>query len=1204
MVLGNPTTATIGSNVTISVNSTVPLYDLKVESGASGNANTGLLAGVIPLTLKGSLTIGNDFSFFNANGLGLNIKQSLINNNTSASTALNVGGFQPITPTQTTTFTGSIPTQLLTGTATNLTVFGSLTVNNPQTSGTLQLGGNALVAGTLALTKGTLDDNGKTITALGDVLNSTAHLSGGTGTGSLILGGTVNQNIGGNGTGKFGNVNLNNAVGVTATANQEITKVLTLTSGVFFIGSNLLNLSNPAATAVAGTFDNSHCIRTNGIVADLGVRKSYPAGASNFTFPIGAAVVTKYTPVQMNVTASSTAGTITVQPIDIPHPSTTDPAAKELSYYWKVSSTGLASPVLTQVFAYAASDVNGTEANYKLGRFLNGQWTPPLTGITTSVVNATAHTLTNAGATYIDGDYTGGEVSEFGTVPTFYSRNTTAGVPAGATWTNVSAWTNNSDGSDPLPTFNSVPTLANPVVILPGHLITSGSAGRGAASLLLNGTLDLGANLANNFSTVSGTGTLRIGSAIFPAGNYANFVAANTGTVDFTAAVQLPARDTYNNLTFSGSNSKQLTNLDLTINGTLSVAASTTVDNPTSQNIALTSTASGATVAGTFNLNDGKLTTGAFLATTGTGGKVTLGAGTVSVGTYLANSGTINQGNGALTVGTSLSNTGTYNATTGTGDIAVGTTFANNGTYTAGVGALNVSGSLTNALGANFATGTGAVNAGGNFSNAGTYGGFVNPDAPYIMHVNGDFNNLAGGKFNAQTSNIVLRGNFSNASGTGFDAGTSLVQFITDINRFVTGTTSFYNLQKLGNSALTLGTSTDITVTSLLTIQNSVIFTGTAGNPNTLYLTNTTFQPIVGNSLTAYVAGRLAMSLPNDAASIRVFPVGAGNRYRPVTIKPLGISTSPVVLVEIINGAPAGTVDATLSNLSANRYYRIQLLSGTITQPTIQLSFNTDVADEQVNVPGNLRVARATGTAAGAITSSWSTAGGSGVYSPDAPKGYTTSAATTIDGSSFFALASTNKVDNPLTGSAPLPVELLQFSAVRQGAGVQVAWATASEKNSDYFVVERSDNGRTFATLKRLEAQGNSTARHDYAIFDAAPLPGTSYYRLRQVDRDGKTSYSNVALVRFDGQAGTPALVAYPNPATDTGFKLSASNLGGGSGTVRVFDGLGRLVHTQDVTSGAVQATIQPAQPLASGMYFVTWTTTDGLKLTTKVAVE
>ncbi|MEJ7660091.1 MAG: hypothetical protein WKG07_10970 [Hymenobacter sp.] len=80
-------------------------------------------------------------------------------------------------------------------------------------------------------------------------------------------------------------------------------------------------------------------------MADLGLRKSYPSGARNFTFPVGAAA--KYTPVRMNVTANSAAGTLTVQPIDLAHPSTTDPAAKELSYYWKVSSTGFSSPTVS-----------------------------------------------------------------------------------------------------------------------------------------------------------------------------------------------------------------------------------------------------------------------------------------------------------------------------------------------------------------------------------------------------------------------------------------------------------------------------------------------------------------------------------------------------------------------------------------------------------------------------------------------------------------------------------------------------------------------------------------------------------------------------------------------------------------------------------------------------------------------------------------
>ena len=1175
---------------TVSVNSTVPIYNLRVENGTSGSANTGLLTGVLPLTLLGSLTIGNDFSFFNANGLPLNIYQNLNNNNTSASTALNAGGFQPIVTTQTTSFVGGDVPQSIVGTTSNLTVFGSLVMNIPQANSKLQLSGTARTTGTLTLTKGIFDDNGFTLTALGDVANSTTHLS--TGSGSIVLAGSANQNIGGNGTGRFGNLTLNNAAGATTTANQEIAKVLTLTNGVFTIGSNLLWLSNTANTAVTG--DATRFIRTNGIVADLGVRKSYTTGATAFSFPVGTS--NKFTPVQMNLTANSAVGSITVQPVDKPHPSTTDPAAKELKYYWKVSSLGLGSPSIDKVFTYIAGDVSGTEANYKLGRFLNGAWTPT-NGVASSTVNATARTLTSNGTNDIAGDYTGGEASEFGAVPAFYSRNATAGVAGGAAWANASTWTYNANGTDSAPLPTAPPTVANPVVIRANHLVFSNTTGLGAATLQLDGTLDLGTYGANNFNTVSGTGTLRIGSALFPAGNYENFVAANTGTVDFSGAVQLPARDTYNNLTLSGSTPKLLSNLDLTINGALNVTAKTQVDNPSNQNLTLTSGTSGATINGIFNLFDGNLTTGASL-TSGSTGTLNLGAGQVSIGTTLATltGGAINQGSGLVSVGTSFSNAGTY--TGNTGKVAVTQNLVNSGTYISSAGTLEVSKDLTNTSSGQFTANSGEVNAGGTFSNAGTYTANTNN----IMHATGEFFNLAGGKFEAGTSNLVLRNNFTNR-GT-FNSGTSLVQFITDANRFLNGSTTFSALQKLGNSALTMGTSTDVHVTGLMTIQNSVIFTGTNTN-NILYLDNADIQPIVGNTLSSYVVGRLAMAIPNAAGNSRVFPVGAGQRYRPVTIKNAGGSSNAVVLVEIINGSPAGTVDLSLDNLSANRYYRIQLLgTGTMTSPTIQLSFNTDVVDEEVNVPGNLRVAKTTGPVGPSTV--WASAGGAGVFSPDFPRGYTISAsnATAITNNSFFALASTNRVDNPLTGSAPLPVELITFSATRQGAAVQVSWATASEKNSAHFVVERSDNGRTFDDLTRVEAHGNSTARVNYSTLDRSPLTGISYYRLRQVDKDGTTAHSNVATVRFDGSAGVPALLAYPNPATGNGFRLAASNLAPTTGTVRVFDNVGRLVFAQTVAAGVAEAIVQPAQALASGMYYATWTTTGGVKLTTKVSVE
>ncbi|MGI4833120.1 MAG: hypothetical protein ACRYFK_06620 [Janthinobacterium lividum] len=1218
VVLGN-TAAGVG-NVTISVNSTVPIYDLQVAPGAnSTNTNTGLLTGVIPLSLKGSLTIGNDYAYFNANGLGLNIDQHLYNNNSSANTGLvgsAGGGFQPGTTTQTTTFTGNGPAvQLLSSTSStttsNLTVFGSLVMNNAQTGGTLQLNRNARTTGTLTLAKGTLADNGQTLTALGDVVNAATHTS--TGSGSLTLAGNTNQNIGGNHKGRFGNVILTNAAGATTLANQEITGVLTLTNGVLTIGSNLLWLSNPGAGAVAG-FGSTRFIRTNGIVADLGVRKSYPSGALSFTFPVGAAA--KYTPVQLNVSSNSTAGLVTVQPIDLPHPSTTGPGTNKISFYWKVSST-LGSPTVSQQFTYGANDVLGNEALYKLGRFYNGAWTP-VGGIVASTVSTTTHTLSNANYSgtsgSIDGDYTGGETLEFGVVPTFYSRNSTAGRASGANWDDPTAWTPNSDGSDPAVSATTYPKLANPAVIRSGHLINANGPSRGTATLQLLGTLDLGANAANNFNTVAGTGTVRIGSALFPAGNYASFVAAGGGTVEYTGAVQLPARDTYNNLAFSGGNAKQLSNLDLTINGALTVAASTTVNNSTSQALALTSATSGATVAGTLNLSDGPLTTAAFL-NLASGGTLNLGAALTNVGTSLSNAGTVNIGSGNVVVGTSFSSSGTYNANTGTGNLSVSTSFTNSGAYNAGPGTLLVNGDLTNAATGTFTPSTGDVTTQGSFTNSGTYtytDGLAN-----TLRVASNFSNLSNAtsqvkvnqptaqgastsSFAAGANTLILRGNFLNTGS--FDPGTSLAQLLIDNNQSLTGATTFYNLQKGGAGNLSLGSGTDVTVGNVLTMRNGLIYTGTS---NKLILSNASLQPIAGASTTTYVAGRLAMNLPNAAASIRTFPVGLGGRYRPVTIVPQGTgSSSPVVLVEIFNSAPQGSLDATLSNMSANRYYRVQLLSGTIDQPTVQLSFNTDVADEEVHVPGNLRVAKSSGTAG-----PWSTAGGAGVFSPEDPRGYTTSAAaqTTIDGNSFFALASTNKVDNPLTGAAPLPVELVQFTATRQAAAVRIAWATASEKNSAYFVVQRSANGSSFAEVARAVAQGSSANRHDYAALDAAPLPGLSYYRLLQVDRDGTFTYSAAVAVRFESaQAGAPSLVAYPNPvaASSQRFQLQALGLPTPGGTVQLFDNVGRLVLRQSAATGAAEVTIEPRQLLAPGLYFATWQALDGQQLTTKILVE
>ena len=96
---------------------------------------------------------------------------------------------------------------------------------------------------------------------------------------------------------------------------------------------------------------------------------------------------------------------------------------------------------------------------------------------------------------------------------------------------------------------------------------------------------------------------------------------------------------------------------------------------------------------------------------------------------------------------------------------------------------------------------------------------------------------------------------------------------------------------------------------------------------------------------------------------------------------------------------------------------------------------------------------------------------------------------------------------------------------------MNVAWATASEKNNDHFDVQRSNTGAAFETIGSVKGQGTSTTAHAYAFVDSRPLAGLSYYRLRQVDADGSSSYSPIATVQL--LAGLKA-VAYPNPSVGT----------------------------------------------------------------------
>jgi len=116
----------------------------------------------------------------------------------------------------------------------------------------------------------------------------------------------------------------------------------------------------------------------------------------------------------------------------------------------------------------------------------------------------------------------------------------------------------------------------------------------------------------------------------------------------------------------------------------------------------------------------------------------------------------------------------------------------------------------------------------------------------------------------------------------------------------------------------------------------------------------------------------------------------------------------------------------------------------------------------------------------------------------------------------------------------PVPLKLLTFEANRKDNNALLHWTTASEDGTQYFQVERSEDGILFNSIGTVPAVGDNGKPNDYSFDD--PLSNTNavlvYYRLRMVDADGKYAYSNVVVLRLDGSVTLKSCTIYPNPFT------------------------------------------------------------------------
>lgn len=110
-----------------------------------------------------------------------------------------------------------------------------------------------------------------------------------------------------------------------------------------------------------------------------------------------------------------------------------------------------------------------------------------------------------------------------------------------------------------------------------------------------------------------------------------------------------------------------------------------------------------------------------------------------------------------------------------------------------------------------------------------------------------------------------------------------------------------------------------------------------------------------------------------------------------------------------------------------------------------------------------------------------------------------------------------------------LPVRLISFKSEAQSAGVELTWQTGEETDNSHFDIEKSSNAQHFEAIGRVSGKGNSSGKQVYSYFDASPKNGPNYYRLKQVDLDGKFEYSRIVSSAFTG-AGI--FKVYPNPVS------------------------------------------------------------------------
>src|ERR1019366_8743728 len=431
---------------------------------------------------------------------------------------------------------------------------------------------------------------------------------------------------------------------------------------------------------------------------------------------------------------------------------------------------------------------------------------------------------------------------------------------------------------------------------------------------------------------------------------------------------------------------------------------------------------------------------------------------------------------------------------------------------------------------------------------------------------------------------ITLPGNWiNNTANAVFTTNTGEVAFLGTAAQSIGGTnsTGFSSLtiNNTSGTGVTLNNSTNVNGT--LTLTNGVVFCS-SGN----ILTMNAGSTATSGSASSFVDG----PMNKIGTTAFVFPVGNVAKWARIGITAPATAgttfqaqyfTTPYTNTTTMAAAPTPV----LKRVSVKEYWT---LNRTVNTDNVQVTLYWESATfSGINNCGAttpLRIAHWNGSAwennNNAVTTT-GTCGTAGTLS-------TNLVVTSFSPFTFGSDTTTSSVD-------PLPIELLSFNATPNGKAVDLAWTTASEINNDFFTIERTTDGFNFEMIGTLKGAGNSTWVINYTLVDNHPSDGVSYYRLKQTDYDGHTSYSELKMVSFEKNTDFSFNI-FPNPTDDGIFNVEINAAKNAEVLVVVHDVLGKEIYSKVIITeqkGNIVYAIDLLQKVSPGVYLITVTSND-----------